>query len=642
MNFRLRFPGNFTLGFFFCLYLCLSLVQFVFALAPARAAEEDSQNKPVRDKWAIIVGISKFQNNKVPALKYAAKDARDFRNFLVNQAHFAPDHVRLLLDEKATQRRVLSELGNKFMARVAKPDDLVVLYFSTHGSPSQADIRGENFVVAYDSDPDDLYTTGIEMDKILESVDARVLSKRVLLVLDACHSGVVSPGAKGLLRAKNFDAEKLPLGSGQLVITSSAPDQLSWESKRYENGIFTRKLLEGLRSRGEKTTLKDAFKFLQDAVLAEAQEDYAEKQTPLLKAKWQGDELVLAVGPSQAQALPASVKAILESDSTVAEKAKPSDKANSGRYKYDRALAMFNKGDYASCIEQLSKAVAEKGGSTADAHYTLANAFVKVNKIPEAVKHYRESFKLNSNGKRADYCLQMINYYSRVKDPTNASANSNANKDSTRLTGAVSRSGMSPGGYTAGAATNAQGALPSGGVGVGAGAYPTQSGARSVAQTAPADVLEQMEKLRSALPKINPGKKGDPPLSQIMTWALQERANYLSEASARVDAAQRQLQDGESLVKKASSLAYSLVPSSRHYGESDEDFKQRKTFGDSLSKELLVPYNSELEKRNRILADETAVFAACESASRELSQSTNFYPKNNYYKPGSTNNSNCK
>lgn len=33
-------------------------------------------------------------------------------------------------------RRVLSELSSKFLASVAKKDDLVVLFFSTHGSPA--------------------------------------------------------------------------------------------------------------------------------------------------------------------------------------------------------------------------------------------------------------------------------------------------------------------------------------------------------------------------------------------------------------------------------------------------------------------------------------------------------------------------
>ncbi len=174
-----------------------SLTFFVLLLSlssPTCLAAEEVKpaapvNRPLSDKWALVVGISNFQNQEIPKLVYAAKDARDFAEYLIKDAGFSPDHVRLLVDEKATERRVMSELGNKFLARVARPDDLVVLYFSTHGSPAQMDLRGRNYIVAFDSDPQDLYATGIQMDQVLESIQSRVLSDRVLVLLDACHSG---------------------------------------------------------------------------------------------------------------------------------------------------------------------------------------------------------------------------------------------------------------------------------------------------------------------------------------------------------------------------------------------------------------------------------------------------------------------
>ncbi len=278
--------------------------------------EQKDVNRPIRDKWALIVGISNYSSKDIPRLRYASKDARDFRDYLVNEANFAPDHVRLLLDEQATQRRVLSELGTKFLARVAKPDDMVVLFFSTHGSPAQADIRGQNFIVASDSDPEDLYTTGIEMDKVVESIKSRVLSDRVLLVLDACHSGAVRTNSKGLFYKGNFDAEQLALGTGQLVICSSEPNQQSWESKRYENGIFTRKLLEALRANPGRSVLGESFSAIRESVMSEVQEDYATAQAPAVKGKWKGNELVLNIPPASPHPLPDTVKAILGPDSS--------------------------------------------------------------------------------------------------------------------------------------------------------------------------------------------------------------------------------------------------------------------------------------------------------------------------------------
>jgi tetratricopeptide (TPR) repeat protein len=274
-------------------------------------------NKPIRDKWALIVGIGNFGSQDIPHLKYATKDARDLYNYLIHEANFAPDHVRLLLDEKATQRRIMSELGSKFLARLAKPDDLIFLFFSTHGSPSQMDIRGKNYIVAYDSDPEDLFATGIEMQKILESIQSRVLSDRVLLVLDACHSGGVNPDAKGMTRIGNFDAEELAEGSGQMVMCSSQPDQQSWESKRYQNGVFTKSLLDGLHKAGPKAPLSKAFSTMEQLVQDEVREDHpGARQTPILHSKWNGNDLVLAVPASSPEKIPPTVASELEPDSS--------------------------------------------------------------------------------------------------------------------------------------------------------------------------------------------------------------------------------------------------------------------------------------------------------------------------------------
>lgn len=275
-------------------------------------------NRPIRDKWALVVGITDFQDPDIPDLQYSAKDATDFYNYLIKEGNFQPDHVRLLLNEQATQRRVLSELGSKFLARVVKPDDLVVLYFSTHGSPSQLDPRGKNYLVASDSDSDDLFATGIEMQKLLDSIQGRVLTDRVLLVMDACHSGFAAPDSKGMSRLGNFKTEDLVQGSGQLVICSSLQDERAWESARYQNGVFTRKLLDGLRSKGTNTSLVEAFTYARSAVGDEVREDRpGAKQTPILKGKWNGNDLVLATPAYAPQTVPASVSSNLGTDSRV-------------------------------------------------------------------------------------------------------------------------------------------------------------------------------------------------------------------------------------------------------------------------------------------------------------------------------------
>lgn len=45
----------------------------------AKPSRDISQSdKPVADKWALVIGISKFANSQYYNLKYAAKDAKTF------------------------------------------------------------------------------------------------------------------------------------------------------------------------------------------------------------------------------------------------------------------------------------------------------------------------------------------------------------------------------------------------------------------------------------------------------------------------------------------------------------------------------------------------------------------------------------
>ncbi len=289
-----------------CAAMLLSL--FVLGFAPAIAQEkaaganadnsaEDAPaiNRPIRDKWALVVGVSEFAN---PALnlKYSAKDAKDFADYLVKEADFAPDHVKVLLNKDATERRILSELGDRWLPRVANPDDLVVIFVSTHGSGAELDVGGQNYLIAYDTDVQDLYTTGVPMQRLAKDIKDRVHCDRVVIFLDACHSGGVKSESKGLTRT-GVDASELAMGSGRMVIASSAEDQVSWESKNGTNGVFTAALLQSLRKKGKETTVGEMFAELKERVQDQVLRERGRLQTPVLESKWKGNDLCIAATP---------------------------------------------------------------------------------------------------------------------------------------------------------------------------------------------------------------------------------------------------------------------------------------------------------------------------------------------------------
>jgi len=260
--------------------------------------QSTASNTPVADKWALVIGVSKFTNPSIN-LKYPAKDARDFYDFLINKQHFAKDHVGLLLDEKATRENICAMIGDKWLPRVAAPDDLVLIYISRHGSASTMDVGGLNYVVAHNTDVDSLYATGIPLQQLTQMVKSRVHSNRVVIILDACHSGAASADSKGLSVSRNYDAEAIAQGTGQLVLCSSSPAEVSWESKQYNNGVFTKRLMEALAKNGEKTSLSEAYSSLKESVQNEVLRDRGILQTPVLKSSWNGNDLFIGANPTK-------------------------------------------------------------------------------------------------------------------------------------------------------------------------------------------------------------------------------------------------------------------------------------------------------------------------------------------------------
>lgn len=274
-------------------------------------APDQAARYPIKNKWALIIGISNFKDSSIN-LKYAAKDAADFRNYLVSEAHFQPDHIRLLTDKNASRENIVATMGESWLKKVADPNDLIVVYVSSHGTPSKKEVGGTNFLVPYEANIDNVVLTGIPMQWLTVGLKEMLHCRRLVLILDVCHSGAAATGdqaevgstistseesaAKSLRRVDAMNMQQVTLGSGQIVITSSGSDQISWESRQYPNSVFTRQLIEGLRLKGDRTTLAEAYDFMRKKVEEEVLRDRAQIQTPIIMTQeWDEGEVTLAV-----------------------------------------------------------------------------------------------------------------------------------------------------------------------------------------------------------------------------------------------------------------------------------------------------------------------------------------------------------
>ena len=281
------------------------LVQFT--AAEAKVQPTALPNQAVEDKWAVVVGISKFEDTSLD-LRFAAKDATDFAAFLEKEGagggNFKPDHVKLLTDITATHESIMEVLGDYWLPKLARRNDLVVIYFATHGSASGMDNEGVNYLLAHNSDTNALYATGISIQELTKKVRERVHCDRVVIIIDACHSGAAEPCPPGQTPppsrtvGHNVDAAKLAEGTGQLVICSSQPDEASFESRVYPNGVFTHWFIEGLKS---QPSLKAAFEFTRKHVYDEVENTYLRCQMPVLRSAWAGADVLLTSKPTLAR-----------------------------------------------------------------------------------------------------------------------------------------------------------------------------------------------------------------------------------------------------------------------------------------------------------------------------------------------------
>ena len=267
-----------------------------FAVA---APEGTAPRGGVHEKWALVVGISKFEDSNVPRLNYPSKDAQDLAAVLKdpNVGRFKSDHVHILVDQTATTHNIKTELN--WLARSAEPDDLVVIFVSTHGSPRELDSRDVNYIVTRDTKikpQDELFATALGMVELTQVVRSRILARRTAILLDTCHSGAAASGKNRDVQESSVSSSTLDAirqGAGRAIITSSQVGESSWEDDEDQNGYFTHFLVEALRKNKGLDPNQKVFDYVHDRVSRSVMTKYEVKQEPVLSVSVGKAEIVI-------------------------------------------------------------------------------------------------------------------------------------------------------------------------------------------------------------------------------------------------------------------------------------------------------------------------------------------------------------
>jgi uncharacterized caspase-like protein len=288
-----------------------------FSVPPTALVQKDTG--VISQKWALVVGINQFKDPGPAKLRFAAKDSSDFARYLTDPkgGRFQAGHVKSLTNGEATLAGVKEALG--WLRLNVKPEDLAVVFFSSHGSERDADPNGVSYIILNDSDlsgPVKLYATSLQMIDLVQTLNREVKARRVVLFLDTCFSGDALLGSSsGSKRvgvpvlnsaapsatapvSSAFSAafQNLKSGIGRAVITASRADESSWEDEEHQNGYFTHYLLEALQEGDGAHTLGQIFPKVRDKVLTNVSKDKkGQRQTPTSEFADQSDSIVISV-----------------------------------------------------------------------------------------------------------------------------------------------------------------------------------------------------------------------------------------------------------------------------------------------------------------------------------------------------------
>lgn len=215
----------------------------------------------------IGIGVSTYKDSTWN-LKYADKDVRSIAKQL---GYKMKDLViDTLTNKQATLTNILA-LKNKLLN--TDIDDKVIISFSGHGVINE---EKEFFFAPYDMDFENPEASGLSYQKI-EWLLSDIPARKKLILLDACHSGEIDPSEKietealsnknvssytpkgaiaikkkkkgglinsfSLMQSLFYDIKR---GNGSYVISAAGGKEFAYESKEWDNGVFTYSFLRGL------------------------------------------------------------------------------------------------------------------------------------------------------------------------------------------------------------------------------------------------------------------------------------------------------------------------------------------------------------------------------------------------------------
>ncbi len=271
-------------------------------------------------RWALVIGVDKYQDPQISPLKGSDNDARLIADALVRYAGFPRDQVILLSTDQPAERQptrvnILRRLSN--LSTAVPKDGLLLVSFAGHGMERS----GQAFLLPSDAQISDqisfLEETAISMNRVKERIKETGVGQ-VVVLLDACRNDpggradAINPLSSAYTNAFNFDVRNREVQAFATVYATGI-GQRAYEYTEKKQGYFSWAVVEGLKGgaandKGE-VTLSQLVKYVQDTVPKRLAIDLGstKQQRPFAMIEgYRADELVVAITNSASNAASAN------------------------------------------------------------------------------------------------------------------------------------------------------------------------------------------------------------------------------------------------------------------------------------------------------------------------------------------------
>ncbi len=211
-----------------------------------------AQTQKVPNTYAVVIGISNYENKGIEDLQFANTDAMAFADFLKSKAggSVPAENIKLFVEESATNAAIYSSFS--WLVETVEPNDLVYIYFAGHGDMESETAYKLGFLLTYQTPRRTFINNAIRIEDLNNYANTLALKAKVVVITDACHSGSLISSNRQLRTVVN---NQLSAGKSKAIrIASCRADQLSMEDAFWGGGkgVFTYYFLNGMLGFAEK------------------------------------------------------------------------------------------------------------------------------------------------------------------------------------------------------------------------------------------------------------------------------------------------------------------------------------------------------------------------------------------------------